>query len=175
MFLIHRLFLHCFPRIPDYELDAEEIRYHTNQRFLIANNGHNREYYRSSNALPYSHLYDFENDSEGEHDPEWQRDFTNRQLNEFTDVNEGEKQMLEMWNLHIMKNNIIGDCRIVFACESFVDTHGKDIVDRQLYRNFLLHLCNLFDHGLLTQSQFNSIVHRVQTQNRMIDTAVKTD
>lgn len=133
-----------------------------NQRLLLVNSGHNRQYYRTSNALPYTHSYDFDNDSEGEHDPEWQRNYAHRQLNEFSDVNEGEKELLEMWNLYIMKHNIIGDCRMPFACESFVDTHGKDILQKNLYRNFILHLCNMFDFGLLSTTQFKTIVQRIQ-------------
>lgn len=128
---------------------------------------HNRVYYRTTNALPYTHAYDFDNDSEGEHDPEWQRAYTHRQINEFSDVNEGEKAMLKLWNLFVMKHNICGDCRVPFACEAFVNVHSQDIWDKKLYRNFLLHLCNLHDFGLLTSSQYHAIVQKLHATNRM--------
>jgi polycomb protein SUZ12 len=28
-------------------------------------------------------------------------------IDEFTDVNEGEKEVMKMWNLHIMKNGFV--------------------------------------------------------------------
>lgn len=147
--------------------DAEETKYQENQRSMETN--HNRLYYRTTNAMPHTHSYDFDNDSEGEHDPEWQRAYTHRQINDFTDVNEGEKELFQLWNLFVTKRNLFGDCRMQFACESFVDVHGKDIWAQKLYRNFLLHLCNLQDFGLLRSSQINAIVQRLQAINSMVD------
>ena len=28
-------------------------------------------------------------------------------IDEFTDVNEGEKEVMKMWNLHVMKNGLV--------------------------------------------------------------------
>lgn len=42
-------------------------------------------------------------DSEGESDPLWLRQKTMMMIDEFTDVNEGEKELMKMWNLHVMK------------------------------------------------------------------------
>lgn len=45
--------------------------------------------------------------------PVWQHRFTQflffffwylQQLDEFTDVNEGEKEVMKLWNLHVMKH-----------------------------------------------------------------------
>lgn len=111
--------------------------------------------------MPYTHQIDFDEDSEGEHDNDWQRKFTQRQLDEFLDVNEGEKEMFILWNLYVMKNNFIGYCKIPEACSAFVDIHGAEILQKKLYRNFMLHLCNLSDNGLLTNGEFLAIVNKI--------------
>lgn len=42
-------------------------------------------------------------DSEDESDPIWLRKKTATMIDEFTDVNDGEKEIMKMWNLHVMK------------------------------------------------------------------------
>lgn len=34
--------------------------------------------------------------------------FVFQQLDEFTDVNEGEKEVMKLWNLHVMKHGCVG-------------------------------------------------------------------
>jgi polycomb protein SUZ12 len=48
-----------------------------------------------------------ESDSEGENDPPWLRMKTMMMIDEFTDVNEGEKELMKMWNLHVMKHGLV--------------------------------------------------------------------
>ena len=43
----------------------------------------------------------------------------------------------------------IGDCSVPQACFTFVKEHGKEIVRRNLCRNLLIHLVNLFDFNLI--------------------------
>jgi len=45
-----------------------------------------------------------EGDSEGENDPPWLQKKTMMMIDEFTDVNEGEKELMKMWNLHVMRH-----------------------------------------------------------------------
>ncbi|RZC35835.1 VEFS-Box domain containing protein [Asbolus verrucosus] len=66
-------------------------------------------------------------DSEGENDPEWLRNKTMMMIDEFTDVNEGEKELMKMWNLHVMKYGFVGDCQIPLACQMFVQHKGKEL------------------------------------------------
>lgn len=42
-------------------------------------------------------------DSEDESDPIWLCKKTATMIDEFTDVNDGEKEIMKMWNLHVMK------------------------------------------------------------------------
>lgn len=71
-------------------------------------------------------------------------------IDDFTDVNEGEKELIKMWNLHVMKNGYVGDCQLPIACDMFVTAKGKEIIEKNLFRNFVLHLCSLFDYGLIS-------------------------
>lgn len=98
----------------------------------------------------------------GEMDPGWLRNHTKKLLEDFTDVNDGEKEMLKMWNLHVMKHNFVGDSQMALACEMFVNDYGDEILSKNLYRNFLLHLTNLYDYGMLSPGEMNSIIQRLQ-------------
>jgi len=51
-------------------------------------------------------------DSEDESDPIWLRKKTATMIDEFTDVNDGEKEIMKMWNLHVMKEGYVQICTI---------------------------------------------------------------
>ncbi|BFZ02950.1 hypothetical protein BsWGS_05989 [Bradybaena similaris] len=110
--------------------------------------GHNRLYFHTVTCQP---VQPQELDSEGKEEskPTWLKQKTIMMIDEFTDVNEGEKALMKMWNLHVMDKEYIGDCMVPHACMTFVDEHGAEIIQKHLRRNFLLHLVNLFDFGLI--------------------------
>lgn len=123
--------------------------------------GHNRLYYHTETCLPIR-PQEIDQDSESEDDPEWLRIKTQLMIDEFTDVNEGEKELMKMWNLHIMKYGFVGDCQIPLACNMFVEEQGQELIQRNLYRNFVLHMCNLLDFGLVSASVVYTTVRRLQ-------------
>lgn len=86
-------------------------------------------------------------------------------IDEFTDVNEGEKELMKMWNLHVMKYNYVGDCQIPIACQMFLQMRGKELLEKNLYRNFVLHMCSLHDFGLLSPV---ALYQTVQMLNQML-------
>lgn len=107
-------------------------------------------------------------DSEGETDPLWLQQKTMMMIDEFTDVNEGEKELMKMWNLHVMKNNYVGDCQIPIACQKFLQMKGKELLEKNLYRNFILHMCSLHDFGLLSPValyQTNQMLNQMLADN----------
>ncbi|XP_041362873.1 polycomb protein suz12-like [Gigantopelta aegis] len=110
--------------------------------------GHNRLYYRTATSNPMR-PQEIDYDSDSENDPLWLRQKTVNMIEEFTDVNEGEKELMKLWNLHIMKKNLIGDVQIPVACSTFVELHGREIIEKNLCRNFILHMVNLFDFSLI--------------------------
>ena len=91
------------PRRPTYkmaefhEIDDSDM---DQQRQYIS--GHNRIYYHSETCIPIMPK-ELDYDSEGESDPKWLQRTTKQMIDEFTDVNEGEKELMKMWNLHVMK------------------------------------------------------------------------
>uniref|UniRef100_A0A673K0H1 Uncharacterized protein n=1 Tax=Sinocyclocheilus rhinocerous TaxID=307959 RepID=A0A673K0H1_9TELE len=111
--------------------------------------GHNRLYFHSDSCMPLR-PQEMEVDSEDERDPEWLREKTTTQIEEFTDVNEGEKEVMKLWNLHVMKNGFIADNQMSQASMLFVENYGPYIIRRNLFRNFLLHLVNLHDFNIVT-------------------------
>ncbi|CAG0888690.1 unnamed protein product [Cyprideis torosa] len=114
--------------------------------------GHNRVYHHTeTNAVIQPH--EMEEDSEGENDPEWLRVKTKMMIDEFSDVNEGEKELFKKWNLLVLKRNYVGDCQIPLALIHFIEMEGKAVVREKLYRNFVLHLASLRDFGILSSSQ----------------------
>lgn len=134
----------------------------TKQRDVSFADGHNRLYYHSQSCTPIHTVDEFEADSEGEPDPEWLTQNCKKLVDEFTDVNEGEKALMNMWNAHVMARNDVGDLQMVDACDTFIDRFGRELVQKNLYRNFLLHLTNLFDYGLITRSTVHEMAAKFQ-------------
>lgn len=109
------------------------------------------------------HPKELDIDSEGECDPLWLRQKTIQMIDEFTDVNEGEKELMKLWNLHVMKHGFVGDCQLPIACEMFLEANGHEIIRRNIYRNFILHMCSLFDYGLVSPETVYKIVQKLQS------------
>ena len=65
-----------------------------------------RQYYHSITNQPIQSS-DFEADSDGE-DTEWQRKASGQLIEEFIDVNRGEKELMKLWNYFISKNTQYG-------------------------------------------------------------------
>nr|XP_021332566.1 polycomb protein suz12-B isoform X2 [Danio rerio] len=123
--------------------------------------GHNRLYFHSDSCMPLR-PQEMEVDSEDERDPEWLQEKTTTQIEEFTDVNEGEKEVMKLWNLHVMKNGFIADNQMSQASMLFVEICGPHIIRRNLCRNFLLHLVNLHDFNLVTIATIDQAMARLK-------------
>ncbi|XP_056315833.1 polycomb protein suz12-B isoform X2 [Danio aesculapii] len=123
--------------------------------------GHNRLYFHSDSCMPLR-PQEMEVDSEDERDPEWLQEKTTTQIEEFTDVNEGEKEVMKLWNLHVMKNGFIADNQMTQASMLFVENCGPHIIRRNLCRNFLLHLVNLHDFNLVTIATIDQAMTRLK-------------
>ncbi|KAM5125936.1 polycomb protein SUZ12 [Mantella aurantiaca] len=123
--------------------------------------GHNRLYFHSDTCLPLR-PQEMEEDSEDEKDPEWLREKTITQIEEFSDVNEGEKEVMKMWNLHVMKHGFIADNQMNQACMQFVEHFGERIIEKSLCRNFMLHLVSMHDFNLINISSIDKAVSRLR-------------
>ncbi|XP_063816939.1 polycomb protein SUZ12 isoform X2 [Pseudophryne corroboree] len=123
--------------------------------------GHNRLYFHSDTCLPLR-PQEMEVDSEDEKDPEWLREKTITQIEEFSDVNEGEKEVMKMWNLHVMKHGFIADNQMNHACMQFVENFGPKIIKKNLCRNFMLHLVSMHDFNLISISTIEKAVSKLR-------------
>lgn len=56
----------------------------------------------------------------------------------------------------------VGDCQIPLACLMFLKAKGDELLKKNLYRNFVLHVCNLFDFGLISSQTVYMIIRQVQ-------------
>ncbi|XP_059143251.1 polycomb protein suz12-B-like isoform X2 [Physella acuta] len=135
--------------------------------------GHNRLYFHTVTCQP---VRPQELDTEGreESKPRWLKQKTVMMIDEFTDVNEGEKELMKMWNLHVMEKEYIGDCMVPRASFTFVEEHGAEIIKKNLCRNFLLHLVNLFDFSLIrpdvvqrAYAMLENLRHQINSQNKV--------
>ncbi|XP_028029143.1 polycomb protein suz12-B isoform X2 [Bombyx mandarina] len=157
----------CRPRRPAHHdlaefLELDDADLLDAQRPYVT--GHNRLYHHTITCLPvYPNELDI--DSESETDPLWLQQKTMMMIDEFTDVNEGEKELMKMWNLHVMKYNYVGDCQIPLACQMFLQMRGKELLEKNLYRNFILHMCSLHDFGLISAV---ALYQTVQMLNQML-------
>ncbi|XP_068605489.1 polycomb protein suz12-B-like [Brachionichthys hirsutus] len=128
--------------------------------------GHARLYFQSDSCMPLR-PQEMEVDSEDEGDPDWLKEKTAKQIEDFTDVNEGEKEIMKLWNLHVMKHSFIADNQMNEACLLFAECHGAHIVKHDLCRNFLLHLVSMHDFNLVTTPTLDRAMARLRLmQNR---------
>ncbi|XP_076280853.1 polycomb protein Su(z)12 [Lasioglossum baleicum] len=139
-------------------LELDENEYESQRPYIT---GHNRLYHHTVTCLPI-YPKEMDIDSEGENDPKWLQTKTMMMIDDFTDVNEGEKELMKMWNLHVMKHGYVGDCQIPLACQMFLETKGKELLMKNLYRNFVLHMCSLFDFGLISPVILYQMIQRLQ-------------
>jgi hypothetical protein len=48
------------------------------------------------------------------------------------------------------------------ALKMFIDEKGKELLEKNLYRNFVLHVCNLFEFGVLGPGHVFTAITRMQ-------------
>lgn len=61
----------------------------------------------------------------------------------------------------IVCSSFQADSQVFRACCLFVDNHSKDIVDKNLRRNFLMHLVNLQDFDLINGGQIQHVMNKL--------------
>ncbi|XP_062507981.1 polycomb protein suz12-like [Corticium candelabrum] len=128
---------------------------------------HGRMCYHSATSMPI-HVNELDDDSEEELDPEWMHSKMEMMIDEFTDVNDGEKAFMKLWNKHAMKINPYADRHVPFICRDFVLKYAQTIKERNLTRNLALHLASACDFHLISPRdvlECMQIVHNVQQQS----------
>lgn len=131
--------------------------------FTLSYNGASkkRKYFHSVTGLPVLPA-EMDQDSEDEKCPDWLMKHTNKQIDDFIDVNSGETGIMKLWSFHIQRHSYIGNVQIPDAVRSFIVEYGALILEKKLYRNCLLHFTLLSDCGLLSASEFYDAICRLQ-------------
>ncbi|KAH9389895.1 Polycomb protein suz12 [Tyrophagus putrescentiae] len=145
-----RNFLFYFNNLWGTNLDIQEFAYYIRQPGLMTDF---RQYYHSQTCIPVlAHEIDIDSEDDSNADyTDWNIHRNIAQIDEFTDVNPGEKEIAKMWNLHLMRNSkmAIGECHIAKVVDLFIKLHEKAIAEKGLINNLVLHLCNLHSFGLV--------------------------
>lgn len=143
----------------DYSNDANDMCMLNEMKAMSAINGLEKLFYhtKACTTINVSELSNGLRDSDSELDPEWLREQTGLFIQEFADVNQGEKELMRLWNLHVLHNNFIADSQVFNACETFIEKWGSLIVNNNLINNFYLHLANLNDYGLLEATKITKL------------------
>ncbi|XP_059089799.1 polycomb protein suz12-B-like [Tigriopus californicus] len=141
------------------EIDGENGPYDGQRPFVT---GHNRLYHYSTSNLPMPPHAILTDSTEDRVDPPWLMTKICRMIDEFSDVNDGEKDFMKLWNLHIQHYTFVGDCQMNHAIKAFIDEKGPELVRKNLYRNFVVHCCNLFEFGVIGPAFVHLAISRMQ-------------
>ncbi|VUZ40264.1 unnamed protein product [Hymenolepis diminuta] len=101
-------------------------------------------------------------DSEEEESSQWLRDQYQRRVQEITDVNKGEKELMQIWNAYILsvkpRDIVVSDCNIDQLLMGFIKSYGIRMNQQNLRNAFILHLTNLYDYGILSPTSMHQFV-----------------
>lgn len=68
----------------------------------------------------------------------------------------------ESWNIECNRYGFVGDCQIPLACSMFVQHKGRELLLKNLYRNFVVHMSSLFDFGLVSAVCLYNTIQKLQ-------------
>ena len=58
--------------------------------------------------------------------------------------------------------SFVADCQMALACSLFVAAHGVELLRRNLYRNYVLHLVSLYEFGVVSGGVVHSNIAQLQ-------------
>jgi polycomb protein SUZ12 len=115
--------------------------------------GIERLYYHPATGAPI-HINDLNNDSDEEKDPEWLKDYSTMLINDFTDVNEGEKAIMNLWNMHCTRHNLVANIFVYDSCRLFIEKNWSEIKRQRLRNCCIIHFNNLYESKLFNIDKF---------------------
>jgi hypothetical protein len=125
--------------------------------------------YHTRNSAPKSSFMDPDFDSDDESELQWIREESERLLDEFTDVTLDEKVFFKLWNRFSFAHPIISDRKIADACRRFCAIYGAKIKALGLEENMVLHLLNIWQHGLLSADDIAHCMRLFQAGNSKVE------
>ena len=67
-----------------------------------------------------------------------------------------------MWNDHLFDRPNVADRHVRDSLLDFIDKFAAEVRQKTLHKNFVLHVCNLHDFGLLSAPEVSEVVERMQ-------------
>merc|ERR1712150_123381 len=102
--------------------------------------------------------------------PKWAFHKIVKNIDEYTDVNDGEKEIMKMWSGFVSNINIVGDYQVPRAIDLFIEKYGRIIRENNWYKNFVLHLINLHDFHVITPKVVFEATCKFKRENPVIAT-----
>jgi len=68
--------------------------------------------------------------------PAWQYEKVCRNIDEFTDVNSEEKQLMKVWTKFVDDSNFVGDIKVPKAIKLFIENQGRMILKENCTKIF---------------------------------------
>ena len=91
------------------------------------------------------------------------------------DVSLDEKIFMKMWNRFMKSHTLTSDIIIPQKCLDFIHTHGVEMVKLNLRSDFLLHIFNFWDSGIVPSANiidciklFDKIARDMSLQNEKV-------
>ncbi|KAH9607105.1 hypothetical protein KSS87_005034 [Heliosperma pusillum] len=117
-----------------------------------------RQFYHSHRSQPMGLeqvMADRDSEDEADHDITALED--RRMLDDFVDVSRDEKHLMHLWNSFVRKQRVLADGHVPWACEAFLQLHGKSLVQSSaLFWCWRLFMVKLWNHGLLDAVTMNN-------------------
>ena len=80
-------------------------------------------------------------------------------MDEFEDVTPQEKLFMKLWNKFMKSHTEIADRALPTKCAQFLEKYKDEMVKLNLRQEWLLHLCNMWDFGLLSSSHLLGFIN----------------
>lgn len=100
--------------------------------------------------------------------------FLSQLILDFTDVNDGEKEIMILWNCFILPVMPLSDRKMPELISRFSKENGELIVSKGLVKNFLLHLTNLHSFGLIKAQDLQSaMLYIYSLEDKIVETKLE--
>eukprot|EP00047_Mylnosiga_fluctuans_P017055 m.58422 g.58422 ORF g.58422 m.58422 type:complete len:406 (-) comp6900_c0_seq3:92-1309(-) len=124
-------------------------------RLLVVRRAEKKRVFYSSKTFQPLVSIDSDHDTDDDCDLEWLHSDSNRLIDEFTDLNNGEKAIMKLWNMFLARDwpsDCLTDRGMPAVCRAFILRRAPDIARARLRNNLALHLANMRDFGLLSEA-----------------------
>ncbi|KAF7495212.1 Polycomb protein suz12 [Sarcoptes scabiei] len=126
---------------------------------------HRRIFYHSRTLLPIlPNEMDEDSETESTRKNQWRLKQKRMMMQDFIDVNPGEKQMMAMWNEFMLQNRFryYANVHIPYAVKEFIHLYTPEILRNNVFNNCILHLSLLHGLDLITFDDMHKAVQYIR-------------